>query len=98
MARVVKPGGRVAVLELAEPRSGVLGPLARFHVHSVVPAVGALLSGKREYRYLQQSIAAFPPPEEFAALMQRAGLELIEVRPLTFGVCQLFVGTPGAPT
>ena len=92
MARVVKPGCRVAVLELGEPRSGVLGPLARFHVHSVVPAVGALLSGKREYRYLQQSIAAFPAPEQFAELMREAGLDELEITPLTFGVCQLFVG------
>jgi demethylmenaquinone methyltransferase / 2-methoxy-6-polyprenyl-1,4-benzoquinol methylase len=92
MARVVKPGHRVAVLELGEPRSGVLGPLARFHVHSVVPAVGALLSGRREYRYLQQSIAAFPPPDQFAELMREAGLDELEITPLTFGVCQLFVG------
>jgi demethylmenaquinone methyltransferase/2-methoxy-6-polyprenyl-1,4-benzoquinol methylase len=96
LSRVVKPGGHVAVLELGEPRSGLLGPLARFHVRSVVPAVGALLSGAKEYRYLQQSIAAFPAPDQFAALMREAGLEVLELRPLTFGVCQLFVGTPRA--
>jgi demethylmenaquinone methyltransferase/2-methoxy-6-polyprenyl-1,4-benzoquinol methylase len=94
MARVTRPGGRVVVLELSEPRSGVLGPLARFHVHSVVPFLGGLLSGSREYRYLQQSIAAFPPPEEFAAVMQGAGLEMLETRPLTFGVATLYVAEP----
>ena len=82
------------MLELSEPRSGVLGPLARFHVHSVVPFLGGLLSGSREYRYLQQSIAAFPPPEEFAAVMQGAGLEMLETRPLTFGVATLYVAEP----
>jgi demethylmenaquinone methyltransferase/2-methoxy-6-polyprenyl-1,4-benzoquinol methylase len=92
MARVTKPGGRVAVLELSEPRRGLLGPLARFHVHTVVPYVGALLSGAPEYRYLQRSIAAFPPPEEFATMMRRAGLSVQAPDPLTFGVCHLYVG------
>lgn len=92
LARVVKPGGRVAILELSEPRSGILGPLARFHVHHVVPFVGGLLSGSNEYRYLQKSIAAFPPPETFAEQMREAGLVNVEARPLTFGVCCLYVG------
>ncbi len=92
MARVVRPGGRVCVLELSEPRGGLLAPFARFHVHVVVPRIGALLSGKREYRYLQKSIAAFPPADEFAAMMATAGLAIEHVVPLTFGVCHLYVG------
>ena len=98
MARVTKPGGRVAILELSEPRGGIWGPLARFHVHTVVPWVGSLLSGAKEYRYLQQSIAAFPPPDQFAALMNDAGLDVIDVIPLTFGVAHLFVATPRVAT
>ena len=94
MARVTKAGGRVAILELSEPRGGVLGPLARFHVHSVVPTVGALLSGAKEYRYLQKSIAAFPPASEFEALMSEAGLRIVASTSLTFGVCHLYVGEP----
>ncbi|HXK21018.1 MAG TPA: bifunctional demethylmenaquinone methyltransferase/2-methoxy-6-polyprenyl-1,4-benzoquinol methylase UbiE [Polyangiaceae bacterium] len=94
MARVTKPGGRVAILELSEPRGGVLGPLARFHVHSVVPAVGALLSGAKEYRYLQKSIAAFPPATQFEALMVEAGMRIVASTALTFGVCHLYVGEP----
>jgi len=95
MARVTKPGGRVAVLELSEPRRGIFGPLARFHVHTVVPYVGALLSGAPEYRYLQRSIAAFPPAEEFAAAMRRVGLDVQKPDALTFGVCHLYVGERG---
>lgn len=94
MARVTKAGGRVAILELSEPRSGVLGPLARFHVHSVVPTIGALLSGAKEYHYLQKSIAAFPPSSEFEALMVEAGLRIVASHSLTFGVCHLYVGEP----
>jgi len=94
MARVVRPGGRVAVLELGEPRRGLLARAARFHTRHVVPRLGALLSGAREYRYLQSSIAAFPPSAEFARLMERAGLHVIDVVPLTFGVCTLYIATP----
>ena len=94
LARVCRPGGRVAILELGEPEGGVMAPLARFHIRQVVPRVGALLSGAREYRYLQSSIAAFPPPAEFAEMMEAAGLAVLDVVSLTFGVCQLYVGTP----
>lgn len=94
--RVLRPGGRVGILELSEPRRGLLGPLARFHVHHVVPTLGALLSGKREYRYLQRSIAAFPGPEEFCELMSAAGLEVEAARPLTFGVAHLYLARVGS--
>jgi len=96
MARVVKPGGRICVLELSEPRGGVLAAVSRFHVHVVIPRLGALLSRAPQYRYLQTSIEAFPPAEEFAALMKRCGLDVLEVRALTFGVCHLYVATPRA--
>lgn len=93
MARVTRKGGRIAILELSEP-DGVLGPLARFHVHTVVPAIGALLSGAPEYHYLQRSIAKFPRPDAFVQMLESAGIELVALKPLTFGVCHLFVGTP----
>src|SRR5690606_30554721 len=92
MARVVKPGGRVAILELSEPKSGLLAAGARFHMHTVVPWLGGLLSGSREYRYLPRSIAQFPPPGAFAEMMGRCGLQVTAVESLTFGVCHLYVG------
>jgi demethylmenaquinone methyltransferase/2-methoxy-6-polyprenyl-1,4-benzoquinol methylase len=67
---------------------------ARLHTHHIVPRLGAWLSGAREYRYLQSSVAAFPPPAEFAALMRASGLDVLEVAPLTFGVCTLYLATP----
>jgi demethylmenaquinone methyltransferase/2-methoxy-6-polyprenyl-1,4-benzoquinol methylase len=94
MARVTRPGGRIAILELSEPRGSLVAPFARFHVHTVVPWIGALLSGQKEYRYLQRSIAAFPPPEVFANSMIDSGLQVLAVEPFTFGVCHLYVGTP----
>lgn len=94
MARVTRPGGRIAILELSEPRAGLMSKLARFHIHTVVPRLGAAISGASEYRYLQESIAAFPPPDAFAAMMSDAGLTVLTVAPLTFGVVCLFVATP----
>ena len=91
MARVVRPGGRVAILELAEPDHGALALGARFYIRVVVPRLGAWLSGAREYRYLQESIQSFPPAESFAATMREAGLDVLEVKALTFGVVNLYV-------
>lgn len=90
MRRVLRPGGRLAILELSEPRNGVMAAMARVHVRHVVPITGALISGPAEYRYLRESIAAFPPPEAFTALIAEAGFEQVEFEPLTFGACVLF--------
>jgi demethylmenaquinone methyltransferase/2-methoxy-6-polyprenyl-1,4-benzoquinol methylase len=94
MARVTRTGGRVVILELSEPRRGLMGTLARTYVHGVVPRVGGFISGAKEYRYLQRSIEAFPPPEEFVRTMEASGLRVLESAPLTFGVAWLFVATP----
>ncbi len=95
MARVVRVGGRIAILELSEPTMPLLGSLARFHIHTVVPAIGAALSGAREYRYLERSIAAFPDRESFAEKMREAGLTVVTAQPLTFGVATLFIAERG---
>lgn len=92
MRRVLRPGGRLAVLELAEPDGRLLGSLARFHVHEVVPRLGALLSGQREYRYLHQSIERFPHRSAFSRTIEEAGFTRVVATPLTFGACVLFTG------
>jgi demethylmenaquinone methyltransferase/2-methoxy-6-polyprenyl-1,4-benzoquinol methylase len=94
MARVTRPGGRVVVLELSEPPPGLMGPIARFHMRTLVPYVGGLISGASEYKYLVSSIIAFPPADEFGKKMERAGMHLLETDPLTFGVCHLYVAEP----
>jgi demethylmenaquinone methyltransferase/2-methoxy-6-polyprenyl-1,4-benzoquinol methylase len=94
--RVLKPGGRVAVLELTEPRGRILGRLVRFHVRTVVPCLGALLSSPSAYAYLPQSIFKFPPPDAFALEMEAAGFDRPNIMPFTFGACHLFLAVnPG---
>ncbi len=90
MARVTR--GPVVVLELAEPEGGALAPLARLHTRRLVPRLGAWLSGAGEYRYLQRSVAAFPPAARFAELMRSAGLSGVRYERLTFGAAHLYVG------
>ena len=92
-SRVTRSSGRVVILELSEPQ-GALGLLARFHIRRLVPRLGAMLSGMREYRYLQESIAAFPRPVEFSELMRRAALHVQEIRALALGACHLYVARP----
>jgi demethylmenaquinone methyltransferase/2-methoxy-6-polyprenyl-1,4-benzoquinol methylase len=92
MQRVTKPGCRVVVLEAGEPRDGFLAPFVRFHIHHIMPLLGSILSGSSEYRYLQTSIKAFPPADEFCALMEEAGLTDVSVRHLMFKSVQLYSG------
>lgn len=93
MTRVTRPGRKVVVLELSEPRGKVLGTAARAYIHHIVPRIGSALSGKKEYRYLQESIEAFPAPDDFVALMREAGLSSARAYSLSFGAVTLFVGT-----
>ncbi len=91
MRRVTRPGGVLAILELSEPEGGAMAAMARIHVHTVVPFVGGLLSGSSEYKYLQKSIAAFPPADAFGRMMRAAGWTVTKIEPLTFGVAHLYV-------
>jgi demethylmenaquinone methyltransferase/2-methoxy-6-polyprenyl-1,4-benzoquinol methylase len=92
MVRVTEPGGQVVVLELSEPKGGIMARLAKFHVHHVVPFLGALISGNKEYRYLQKSIQAFPEASSFVHMMEQAGLVNVTAKRLTFGTAHLYVG------
>lgn len=95
IARVAAPGARVAILELTEPRGFGLAAAARLHVHWIVPMLGTLISGSREYAYLSRSIAAFPSPEHFVQLAECSGLAPVETVPFSFGACHLFVFSRG---
>ena len=93
MARVVRPGGRVVVLEFGQPR-GAFGALFRLYSRSVMPAIGGALTGNRAaYEYLPRTAAAFPAGERFLALMDEAGAFATRVgHPLLAGTAFVYVG------
>jgi demethylmenaquinone methyltransferase/2-methoxy-6-polyprenyl-1,4-benzoquinol methylase len=92
MARVLLPGGRVAVLEFSTPR-GALGTAYGLYSRHVLPRVGGWISGDAgAYAYLPDSIARFPQPPEFGALMTTAGFARVRWEPLTGGIAHLYIG------
>lgn len=93
MCRVVRPGGRVVVLEFSTPRSAVFGAVYRFYFTRLLPRVGGLFSRRSAYAYLPDSVLSFPDPPAFAAMMRAAGCASVAVRPLTLGIVTLYVGT-----
>lgn len=102
--RVLAPGGSLALLEFAEPRSALFGNLFRFYFHRVLPAVGAAVSGHAEaYSYLPESVARFPGPRELAELMEQSGFGDVTFESWTAGIVTLHTGrarnrfSPDAP-
>ncbi|ATB47847.1 bifunctional demethylmenaquinone methyltransferase/2-methoxy-6-polyprenyl-1,4-benzoquinol methylase UbiE [Corallococcus macrosporus] len=94
MARVVRPGGHVVVLEFGQP-NGAFGALFRFYSKTVMPAVGGLLTGNRAaYQYLPATSAAFPAGDKFLELMDQSGAYAAKsAHALTFGTAYVYVGT-----
>ncbi len=98
MARVVKPGGKVVVLEFGQPR-GIMGMLYGAYSRYVIPFIGGIVTGNRQaYEYLPTTAAAFPCREAFTDLMTSTGrLTNCSYRELTGGIAFLYVGTVIAP-
>ena len=93
-ARVLRPGGRLAVLEIPKMDAGPLRPFARVHFNRVVPRLGRAISGHRSaYAYLPVSVDHFLTPREFTARLRAAGFEVTRVRRLMFGTVVMHVAT-----
>jgi len=93
MVRVVKPGGKVLVLEMTFPRNLRLRAFFTWYLNHVIPVVGGLISGNSSaYHYLPDSIQDFLHPDQLADLFQSAGLRSVEEFPLTFGLTYLHEG------
>jgi len=95
MARVVRPGGAVVVLEFGQPGGILFGPLYRFYSARILPPIGGWLTGDREaYEYLHRTSSAFPSGEAFRAMMMDTGrFTAVRARRLLGGVTYVYVGT-----
>jgi demethylmenaquinone methyltransferase / 2-methoxy-6-polyprenyl-1,4-benzoquinol methylase len=93
LARVVRPGGAIALLDASRPDNKLLRAGHGVYFERVVPVIGGVLSDRTAYRYLPRSMAYLPPTAEIVAMLRRAGFPSIRRIQLSGGITQLFVGT-----
>ena len=92
MARALRPGGRLAILEFGVPRIPAISTLYLWYFKYLLPLVGRTVSGHTAaYSYLPASVGTFPPPAEFMAILRQAGFVDVGAVPLTFGIVYLYV-------
>ena len=88
--RVLTPGGRLAILEFAEPEGPVFSRLYRFYFDRILPWLGGLFSRRSAYTYLPESVRHFPAREDFKALLEDEGFHTVRHRDLTFGITTIY--------
>jgi demethylmenaquinone methyltransferase/2-methoxy-6-polyprenyl-1,4-benzoquinol methylase len=94
LARVIRPGGRLAILEFGEPIVPGVRAVYNWYFRAVLPKLGRLVSKHDSaYSYLPASVGAFPPPPEFAAIVSSHGFDAVRAVPLTFGIVYLYTAT-----
>jgi len=95
IGRVVRSGGRIALLDTSEPDNRLMRAGHGLYFRQVVPRIGGLLSDATAYAYLPRSMAYLPPPAEMVAMLREAGFPDAERRQLSGGITQLLIGTRG---
>lgn len=91
LARTIRPGGSVVILEFSRPRNRLFGKLYEWYSHTLLPRIGGAVSrDRRAYEYLPASIEEFPAPERFLELLAQAGFRDCRARSLSFGIAQIY--------
>jgi demethylmenaquinone methyltransferase/2-methoxy-6-polyprenyl-1,4-benzoquinol methylase len=95
MVRVCQPGGRVAILEFSKPRHWFFGRMYRAYFRYLLPAIGQIFcrNNQAAYKYLPESVMAFPDHDALADKMRLAGLVNVEFTAMTLGIATLYLGT-----
>lgn len=89
--RVLKPGGRLAVLEFSKPKAFPVKQIFNFYFKNILPATGRMISkDARAYEYLPESVQAFPEGKDFVTILEKTGFKACKNQPLTFGICSLY--------
>ncbi len=91
MYRVLKPGGRIAILEFSKIKTFPFNHLYNFYFSNILPFFGRMISNsKNAYTYLPESVKHFPEGKHFTAYLERSGFKQTNIQPLTFGICSLY--------
>ena len=94
MLRVLKPGGKLAVLEFSQPKNKLFKLMCAFYNNIIVPGAGRLFAKNKEaYSYLNHSAKAFPEREQFTAILNKCGYQNIYFKPLSLGICCVYCGS-----
>jgi demethylmenaquinone methyltransferase/2-methoxy-6-polyprenyl-1,4-benzoquinol methylase len=93
LARVIRPGGRIGLLDVGQPPSRLVRTGYNIYFGKVVPFIGGLLSDRAAYRYLPRSVAYLPPAAEMQSMLAAAGFSEVEHTQLTKGLSQLLTAT-----
>lgn len=93
LARVLRPGGRIALLEVYEPKNRLMAFGHGIYFGKVVPLIGGLLSDAKAYRYLPRSVEYLPTTAEMISSLESVGFEHVTHRPLSGGISQLITAT-----
>ena len=92
-SRVLKPGGKVVILEFSTPRNPLFRRVYGLYSHRLLPAIGGMISKDRKaYEYLPASVDEFPAPECFMAMMREAGFKDCRARSQSLGIAQIYTG------
>lgn len=91
MLRVLKPQGKLVILEIGKPKNPLITPLFKLYFHYIAPGIGRLFSkDHRAYTYLPESVAAFPEGNDFVKILKDIGFNHVQYTPLTFGICAMY--------